>query len=257
LTRTIEETYYDVLADFFTSTPKSVLRKEQDMTIVSTGVPNVHMNFVLGPRFTSKNMARRTDEALSYFRKKRLPMRFFLGPSSTPPELGDHLRKQGLIPGWASPGMVMDLKTVNRQTLPAGLEIHPVEDLKSFRICVETLGRGFEIQEENLEESCEIIMGFGIGPTRRWFLGMLDGKPVSTSMMVPHKGLAGIYAVATIPEARGKGVATAVTREALLAAKDMGYETAILEASKMGFPVYSRLGFKECCMFKIYIWTPK
>jgi predicted acetyltransferase len=47
-----------------------------------------------------------------------------------------------------------------------------------------------------------------------------------------------------------------MTREPLRIAKDAGYDVAVLEASEMGLPIYRRLGFKELCEFRTYVWSP-
>ena len=85
----------------------------------------------------------------------------------------------------------------------------------------------------------------------------MNGKPVSTSLLVVNKGIAGIYCVATLQEARGRGIGTALTRESMLLAKDLGNEFVVLQSSKMGLPVYEKLGFKECCKIRAYVWSPK
>jgi ribosomal protein S18 acetylase RimI-like enzyme len=61
----------------------------------------------------------------------------------------------------------------------------------------------------------------------------------------------------TLREARGRGIGTAMTRELLLLAKDMGYDFAVLQSSEKGLPVYEKMGFKEYCRIKTYSWSPK
>jgi predicted acetyltransferase len=77
---------------------------------------------------------------------------------------------------------------------------------------------------------------------------------VSTSLLFLAEGVAGIYFVATIPEARRRGIGFAITIKALKEAREMGYWVSILQASKMGEPVYRKIGFQEYCKISSYIW---
>jgi GNAT superfamily N-acetyltransferase len=63
-----------------------------------------------------------------------------------------------------------------------------------------------------------------------------------------------IYNVATLPEARGRGIGTALPVAPLLAARAKGYRFGILQSTKMGLNVYRRLGFQKYCTFSFYFW---
>ena len=95
----------------------------------------------------------------------------------------------------------------------------------------------------------------GIETSNEILSGPMERKTVSTSMLLTAEGVAGLYFVATVPEARRRGVGFAVTQQPLLEAREMGYRVGILQASKMGQPVYESLGFKEYGKFGVYLWT--
>jgi ribosomal protein S18 acetylase RimI-like enzyme len=63
----------------------------------------------------------------------------------------------------------------------------------------------------------------------------------------------GIYSVGTIPEARGKGIGSAITLRALLDARRRGYRVGLLQSSEMGYNMYRRLGFETCFKIKKYV----
>ena len=89
-------------------------------------------------------------------------------------------------------------------------------------------------------------------PNRIRYLGLSDGVPVCGATVFVDLGVAGIYEVATVSEARGKGFGTAVTLAPL---KDMfkkGVMVGVLHSSKMGHGVYERIGFKDIGKHSLY-----
>jgi ribosomal protein S18 acetylase RimI-like enzyme len=96
--------------------------------------------------------------------------------------------------------------------------------------------------------------GFTGSPLVHYYLGVLDDKPVATSLLYPGGGVAGIYNVATLPEARRQGIGSALTVAPLLQAHTWGYRIGTLQSTPMGLNLYRRLGFREYCRFQVYFW---
>jgi GNAT superfamily N-acetyltransferase len=86
------------------------------------------------------------------------------------------------------------------------------------------------------------------------FLAFLNGEPVATSQLCLSAGVAGIYNVATLPEARGRGIGSAMVMALLLAARQHGYHVGILQSSQMGYTVYRNLGFQDFGKLSVYLW---
>jgi GNAT superfamily N-acetyltransferase len=79
---------------------------------------------------------------------------------------------------------------------------------------------------------------------RLWFADE-GGEAVSALGIWQHAGDAIVIWVATLPEARGRGIARALLGRALEAAREDGLETTTLQSTKLGAPVYERLGYRD------------
>ena len=143
-------------------------------------------------------------------------------------------------------GMSVDLNQLNEAAnLPSGSEIKIVDDEKGMQDCADAIVNGYGFPPDWRDITANFVSGLGLGTPYRSYVAYWDGKPVATAGVFFGKEVAGIYTVATVPEARGKGFGAAVTLAPLLDARKMGYRVGTLQASKMGFPVYKRMGFKE------------
>jgi GNAT superfamily N-acetyltransferase len=81
-------------------------------------------------------------------------------------------------------------------------------------------------------------------------------RPVAGAMLLFSHGIAGVYWVGTLPDARGRGYADAVMRVITRYAFEHGARLVVLQASPMGDPVYRRLGFREVTRYPWYL-VPK
>ena len=72
-----------------------------------------------------------------------------------------------------------------------------------------------------------------------------EGEEVCTLGIWPHGSDAVAIWVATLPEARGRGIAGRLLAHGLRNAREDGHETTTLQSSKLGRPVYERLGYRD------------
>lgn len=70
-----------------------------------------------------------------------------------------------------------------------------------------------------------------------------NGETLGTSFVFFLNGVGGVHAVGTRPEARGRGIASALVKHILHLAYQQNCIECVLQASPMGRPVYERLGF--------------
>jgi GNAT superfamily N-acetyltransferase len=77
------------------------------------------------------------------------------------------------------------------------------------------------------------------------YAARLDGEAVATMMTIDFDHDTEVAFVATLPASRGRGLATALMARSLWDARNRGQHTATLQATKLGYPVYRRLGFED------------
>ena len=130
-------------------------------------------------------------------------------------------------------------------------------EMQSLWARIASVGNGFPLVAADTFVQVESTLSDPEYKTQHRYIGFLDDTPVSTSAFVLDAGLAGIYAVATILEARRKGLGRIMTILPLLEARQMGYKVGCLQASSMGYPIYKQIGFLEVCKFRHYLQDSK
>lgn len=79
----------------------------------------------------------------------------------------------------------------------------------------------------------------------RWYGAYAGGEPVCCVGTIAISDDCCVTGVATPPEHRGRGIASWLMIRALAEARDEGMQTASLQATKAGAPIYERLGFAD------------
>jgi GNAT superfamily N-acetyltransferase len=83
------------------------------------------------------------------------------------------------------------------------------------------------------------------------------GRPAGCLAVVDHEGNADVEMVAVVPEARGHGIAGKLLAHALADAAERGIETSTLVATRLGRPVYERLGYREYGVLQMWERRPR
>jgi GNAT superfamily N-acetyltransferase len=110
-----------------------------------------------------------------------------------------------------------------------------------------------EMEMETIRQINETAYGYPPGdfppiapmPDTEAFLADLDGETVGTVLTWDRGIDAEVTLVATLPEARGRGVARRLLAHALARERDRSKQASTLIATKLGFPVYEKLGYRD------------
>ncbi len=96
------------------------------------------------------------------------------------------------------------------------------------------------------DEAGTFARGLGRPPaTMRFYRARLGGETASVLGTIDYEGDCSVWWVATLPEARGRGLAGRLQHLALAAGRERGCTTTTLQATKLGAPVYARLGYRD------------
>lgn len=189
-------------------------------------------------------------ESLVEMKKHGVPGTWHAGPSMRIDRTA--LTAAGFVPGGSEPGMAVRIQDLTAPLAVPGLSITRVADDAGLAVWESTLGQGFGEGEREARWVASTYRQLGYGDPWRHYLGWLDGTPVATATVFLGAGVAGLYFVMTIPEARRRGIGAAISYDVLHSADP---EYAVLESSPAGRSVYEALGFREYCTIELYEWT--
>jgi ribosomal protein S18 acetylase RimI-like enzyme len=228
-------------------------------------IPDPFRNVVVSARFDAATADRRIADLAAAFRARGTAFLWWRAPFHTPADLGARLERAGITSVGSGPAMALDLRDLPGPEAgpagPAGLEIRGVTDEAALRVYIKVLGA--EPPPEGAPPIFRpaivraILAHTGprlrLDPTPMRYVGWVDGRPVAASRLSLAGGTAGIYAVATLPAFRGRGIGRAMTLAPLRAARELGYRIATLQSTEAGFGVYRGLGFVEVFRYEIHV----
>src|SRR5688572_10846056 len=197
------------------------------------------------------------DATLDLLRARNCPFRWWVTPSTRPESLGSMLQARGLRHAYDAPGMIADLTTVPLDAQPPrGITMARLANAEELTDWLHVFTIAFSTPEHEREIWRGAYLRCGFGDEAAWqhFVAFDGHRPLATTSVLVDGDLAGIYFVATLPEARGRGIGSAVTRAAMRYARDAGATRAALQSSEIGYSVYRSLGFVERCVVSAYEW---
>jgi GNAT superfamily N-acetyltransferase len=89
-------------------------------------------------------------------------------------------------------------------------------------------------------------------PDSHLHIALHDETPASALIAREHDGDCYLWFVATVPEARGRGIASELMRHALRQARERGCTTTTLESTEMAETMYERLGYTPLCRYEMW-----
>ena len=189
------------------------------------------------------------DEAMTWFAERGAgSFCWWTDKQTQPPDLNERLLSRGFVGLVGETGMAIALSQLNEtRRAPQGLTIVRALDPQAQADWETVYAVAFGEPQPARQAWVNAWRDLPPGDSAPWqpYTGYLYGKAVASCLLFKGAGVAGLYAVGTLPEARGRGIGTAITLKPLQDARAQGYQVGVLFASRMGHPVYRRLGFQE------------
>ncbi len=183
------------------------------------------------------------EELMADIKEKKMPGYVLISPLARPQNIVEILESKGFkINRNNGSGMAMDLdKSVIDLKIPEGVEVSPVRDEDTLAVWAEIVNKalfGF-FSFERIRDMYQL-------KNTEFFMGYIDGKPVSTSMAIMSDAgeIAAVEWVSTLEEYRNRGAGRAVTIASIKYMYERGVKTAVLHATPSGEKIYEKVGFK-------------
>lgn len=237
--------------------PRAQLHNTPELLWWNTGLAHPIFNSVMRTDLTPDTVEDAINAVITRAQENQTGVLWWTGPSTRPADFEQSLLAHGFVAGSQAAGMALDLAMLPEQVeQPADFVVEEVQDERDFWQVAQVAVTGFELPDDAVEPGAEWfwhIWRASAGAVR-FYLGRLNDEPVACSSLLLGEQTAGIHNVATLANARRRGIGRAITAAPLYVARAAGYRIAVLSASDMGYSVYEKLGFREYFKFHHYVW---
>lgn len=235
--------------------PGCTLHDDGDTLWFETPIPVLPYNTVL--KFQAeRDVDQRIDFLVDRYADRKVPLLWIVHPSSLPLDLPERLQQRGLQEIEIAPCMARSLDDLpEAPPIPEGVEIREAIEENDLIELYGLAAWRWGVPHEHRPQLRQMIEKFEIGErtsNTRFWLAWKAGAPISKIGLYNGSSSAGIYGVATKPEARGLGLASILMNTAMHAAKEMGHNLAVLDSSPLAEKLYQRLGFINFAPLRLY-----
>ncbi len=238
--------------------PCMTVAETDDLVIADSGLDDDTVNIVAWARFDARSVRERIASTVGWLGTTGRPFTWWVGQGSTPVDLSDRLAKAGLPGGDTGTAMYLPLTDVVQGARTRGLDIRVVRTPTELAAFARVQAAGATPPSPTLPTfyalAADVVLGNGCAAT--YLLGYRDGEPVSTAEVFRSGDVAGIFGVCTLSAYRRRGFGTAMMTAATYVCRSLGVRAAVLQASKMGEPVYAAMGFRPVGTFVEHPFRP-
>ncbi|MCL4396043.1 MAG: GNAT family N-acetyltransferase [Chloroflexi bacterium] len=201
------------------------------------------LNFVSRIRTDDRRIQALVDDACAWFETRQISPHFRVNPLTRPAGLALLLRARGFTMTEQETQMVL----AGRDREPAAAPDVTVTQIElkdvDWWAKIQHRAFGMGVPSETAINLARATFDFG---GFRPYVARIEGTPVGAATLITWQGVCGIYGVATLPEARHRGVGTALVRRMIADARVRGDSPICLQAETGADTQrwYERLGFR-------------
>lgn len=132
---------------------------------------------------------------------------------------------------------------------PSELRIEIARTEDQLRTFSDVQTRGFLSQGASYEQWFAFLHAANLrnleNPSQIFYVAYRDREPVGVTLLLLSSGVAGIYAVATLPSQRKQGISSGLLNRAIADGRSRGFDTIALQVAQGSYAerLYTHLGF--------------
>jgi GNAT superfamily N-acetyltransferase len=245
------ENFIEAMAEASAVAPGSLVRREDGVALLASGLPFRLFNQVLVAETGAKGDA--IAAAVGTMRDRHARFMVSLRRGVDDRFIGLMAELGLVLPDDQEPmpGMALDPIPDAAPRQIDGYEVRAVTDSAGLEDHIVTAAAGFGMPEDLARSIVAPDLWQRSG--RTVYVGYADDAPVATGLGVRTGRAIGVYNIATIETARRRGYGEAMTARVAADGRAAGCEIAILQASEMGRSTYERLGYRTVVEYDGYV----
>ena len=244
------ENFVEAFRSFARHSPKCRIEEEAGAVRIAAGLATTAFNVVFITR-PPKDPRRCIESAKEFMVREGISAWRLVAVDQAASSIETVAKEAGLSGRGSHPGMIWRPLPEEPPRVPSMLEIRPACTAELWETMIRV---GLEGLNEGPWDPVDWVLPFDPNGRVRGYLGIVEGRPVSTSLGFSHAGVGGIFFVATLPGFRGRGFGTAMTARAAMDSRDEGCDVSYLQSTREGYSVYSKMGFRHVSNYSQ--WLP-
>ncbi|MBD3231993.1 GNAT family N-acetyltransferase [Candidatus Dependentiae bacterium] len=252
---------YFFLTFFAGHCPHRYISFQNNIIIAYSNENNRFLNYVLNAKFNTQNVANKVDKVVNFFKFKNLHnFNWWVFPKNDQPSnLSEILKNKDFKLQETYFNMYLELDKLDLSQIPknqdSGFIIKGVTTPQMLKIFGQILvdAEFIDLDSNKLLEGFPLKFFNGDESGLEFYIGYLNGKPVSCICLIFHAGVIGYNLLAVLPEYRSHGYGKMMCLHAIKRALNRNFKIAcfqVEEKYKQIYEHYGAISLPECNICK-------